>query len=75
LQDLLLTPHKARIDEGRDEKLYNGNRVSEQIPKIKKYHLMVDRILKPTDRHYWKYGTELNFCIDKLYSPDSSTED
>jgi uncharacterized protein (DUF2126 family) len=62
-----------RIDEGRDEKLYEMEIAFEQIQKIKVPFWMVDRIFRNllTDITGNTHRTE--FCIDKLYSPDSST--
>jgi uncharacterized protein (DUF2126 family) len=56
-----------------DEKLYEMEIAFEQIPKDKEVPFwMVDRIFRNllTDIT-GKHRTE--FCIDKLYSPDSST--
>jgi uncharacterized protein (DUF2126 family) len=65
------TSQAPRIDEGRDEKLYEMEIAFEQILKIKKKLDWIEFRNLLTDITGNTHRTE--FCIDKLYSPDSST--
>lgn len=67
------TSQAPRVDEGRDDRLFELDIALEALHRGKKEPILVDRTLRHLLTDLTGNTHRAEFCIDKLCSPDSST--